>query len=127
MNFRAHLSRQRKLHLVEADLRKSRKVCQQLDLAKNPENGTPVETWFWPEKPVERLLDDEPSSSVVEEQEEDDEDEEGCEFEPHEMLEMLTRYLRGEHVYCIWCGTSFEDEGDLGRNCPGSTREDHDE
>ncbi|KAM9063279.1 G patch domain-containing protein 11 isoform 3-T6 [Sarcophilus harrisii] len=43
-----------------------------------------------------------------------------------EKLEILTRYLREEHQYCIWCGTTYEDEEDLSLNCPGPTSADHD-
>ena len=58
---------------------------------------------------------------------EEEEEEEECEFEPHEQLHMLTQYLRMWYMYCLWCGTKFEDGDDLGANCPGDTRELHDE
>ena len=54
-------------------------------------------------------------------------DREPTEFEPEEMLTMLTGYLRSEHLYCLWCGITFSDGEDLTSNCPGSTREDHDD
>ena len=53
-------------------------------------------------------------------------DQEPTEFEPEEMLSMLTGYLRSEHLYCLWCGITFSDPEDLTSNCPGPTREDHD-
>jgi hypothetical protein len=48
-------------------------------------------------------------------------------FEPDEMLSMLTGYLRSEHLYCLWCGITFSDVEDLNSHCPGGTREDHDD
>ena len=48
-------------------------------------------------------------------------------FEPDEMLSMLTGYLRSEHLYCFWCGITFSDVEDLNSHCPGGTREDHDD
>ncbi|KAI4812513.1 hypothetical protein KUCAC02_023898 [Chaenocephalus aceratus] len=41
-------------------------------------------------------------------------------------LPILTSYLRGIHFYCIWCGTTYNDEDDLCSNCPGDTEADHD-
>ncbi|XP_022429792.1 G patch domain-containing protein 11 isoform X3 [Delphinapterus leucas] len=43
-----------------------------------------------------------------------------------EKLQILTSYLREEHLYCIWCGTAYEDKEDLSSNCPGPTSADHD-
>ncbi|XP_035747913.1 G patch domain-containing protein 11 isoform X4 [Egretta garzetta] len=43
-----------------------------------------------------------------------------------EKLHILTAYLRGEHFYCIWCGTTYEDSEDLSSNCPGDSAADHD-
>lgn len=48
------------------------------------------------------------------------------ELEPCEMLPILTRYLRFEHLYCLWCGITFTNDEDLQQNCPGPTRDDHD-
>jgi hypothetical protein len=44
-----HLARR-----TEADLSKGQKSCRQLDLAKD--FTEPVEAWFWPPDPKERLL-----------------------------------------------------------------------
>ena len=35
--------------------------------------------------------------------------------------------LRMWYLFCLWCGTKFEDRDDLQSNCPGDTRELHDE
>lgn len=34
-------------------------------------------------------------------------------FQVSEKLHMLTAYLREEHFYCIWCGTTYEGESIL--------------
>uniref|UniRef100_A0A8C3IL97 G patch domain-containing protein 11 n=1 Tax=Chrysemys picta bellii TaxID=8478 RepID=A0A8C3IL97_CHRPI len=42
-----------------------------------------------------------------------------------EKLQILTAYLREEHLYCIWCGTAYEGKN-LSSNCPGDSSADHD-
>merc|ERR1712059_26163 len=61
----------------------------------------------------------------AEEEEEEEEEEEL--FSPSEKLEMLVTYLRTEHLYCLFCGISYEDTEDMEQNCPGPGREDHDD
>ena len=117
-DFRAQLSKRRRQHLVESDVYKSQKVCEQLDSEENIE--TPAEPWFWPKKP--RI-----PSAEDEEQEEEEEEEEECEFDPDEQLQILISYLRQTYFYCLYCGTRFSDAQDLAENCPGETRDDHDE
>ena len=78
----------------------------------------PAEKYFWPDKPKEAP---EADGAAVEQEEEEEEDK----LEPLEKLELLTSYLRGFHLYCIWCGTKYDDQQDLSSNCPGSTRDDH--
>ena len=80
----------------------------------------PAESWFWPKRPKE------PSAEDDEEQEVDEEEEE-CEFDPEEQLQMLISYLRQTYLYCLYCGTKFSDPEDMSGNCPGETRDDHDE
>ncbi|CAL4068384.1 unnamed protein product, partial [Meganyctiphanes norvegica] len=48
-------------------------------------------------------------------------------YKPHDQLRILTSYLRDTYFYCIWCGTAYNNTEDLNSNCPGKTREDHDE
>ncbi len=91
-------------------------MCEQLDKESGFEQ--PVESWFWPKS--------EDEAAATEEENEEEEDEE-CDFEPHEQLQMLTGYLRTEYLYCLWCGTKFDGGEDLGQNCPGDTREAHDD
>lgn len=98
--FRMRLkSRQDELRL-EGDLRRSQRACQQLDAQKNIQ--VPREAWYWirPEEETEE-----------EEEEEQDEDEYTSEdLSVLEKLQILTGYLREEHLYCIWCGTAYEGE-----------------
>merc|ERR1712071_379679 len=101
--------------LTAADLRKSQRMCENLDEKKNIDK--PVESWFWPKK--EELEDEESDNKKLKLEDE------GDELEPTEQLELLTTYLRKVHIYCIWCGTLFDDDQDLSSNCPGPTREDH--
>lgn len=100
---------------LEGDLRRSQRACLQLDEQKSVQ--TPREAWYWPSTG--------PATEDEEEiQEEDDDSEE--ELSTLDKLQILTSYLRGEHFYCIWCGTAYQDEDDLSANCPGDTSDDHD-
>lgn len=42
-------------------------------------------------------------------------------------IDMICLYLRDKYVYCVWCGTRFDDADELEKNCPGLTEPDHDE
>ncbi|XP_061405650.1 G patch domain-containing protein 11-like [Lethenteron reissneri] len=101
---------------TEEDLRKSRGACEQLDQQKGVRE--PLEPWFWMQPEPDEDEDDE-------DDEEEDDDDQPNRLQKQEMLQKLTGYLRSEHFYCIWCGTSYEDRDDLDSNCPGSTAEDH--
>jgi len=122
--FRNRMKDQASQRLTAADLRKSQRMCENLDEKKNIDK--PVESWFWPKK--EELEDEESDNKKLkleEEVEAEQSEDEGDELEPTEQLELLTTYLRKVHIYCIWCGTLFDDDQDLSSNCPGPTREDH--
>ena len=71
------------------------------------------------EQPEAADAEEDQPAMVVEQQQQ--------EFEPEEMLSILTGYLRSEHLYCLWCGITFSDVEDLNSNCPGPTRDDHDD
>ncbi|XP_064428193.1 G patch domain-containing protein 11 isoform X2 [Mirounga angustirostris] len=105
---------------LEGDLRRSQRACQQLDTQKNIQ--FPREAWYW------LGLEEETEEEEEEEEEkEPDEDEYKSEdLSVLEKLQILTGYLREEHLYCIWCGTAYEDKEDLSSNCPGPTSADHD-
>ncbi|KAB7501545.1 G patch domain-containing protein 11 [Armadillidium nasatum] len=46
---------------------------------------------------------------------------------PSEQLQVLTSYLRSTYFYCTWCFTEYESLDDLEANCPGSSRQEHDD
>jgi len=52
--FRAQMREKHLARRTEADLNKGQKSCRQLDLARD--FTEPVEVWFWPPDPKERLL-----------------------------------------------------------------------
>ncbi|XP_065064161.1 G patch domain-containing protein 11-like isoform X2 [Rhopilema esculentum] len=99
---------------VTFDLRKAQKACEQLDSAKNLEA---MEKWFW------QIPDDNESGD---DDSDDSEETDKIECpEEWEMLEKITQYLRGVHLYCVWCGITYNDEDDLNGSCPGNTFESH--
>ncbi|KAM6367395.1 G patch domain-containing protein 11 isoform 2-T4 [Alca torda] len=112
--FRIRFKNKQEERKMEGDLRKSQRACQQLDMQKDID--VPKETWYWLEPEEEDKKD-----------EEDKEDEcTSTDLSVSEKLHVLTTYLREEHFYCIWCGTTYEDAEDLSSNCPGNSAADHD-
>merc|ERR1711962_293 len=135
-DFRASQSKKIKAKQVEGDLFRAQKATRQLDMSKD--FTEPIESWFWPkvfqENTDENETDlEEPKIKDItnEEQIQDDfdeiEEEEEVEIPPDEMLKIITEYLRTEYLFCIWCGITFENAEDLNSNCPGNSREDHDD
>ncbi|KAI9574963.1 hypothetical protein HD554DRAFT_2011635 [Boletus coccyginus] len=41
-------------------------------------------------------------------------------------LSLVLAYLRDNYAYCFWCGTRYENAGDLEKHCPGPSEDDHD-
>nr|XP_023652099.1 G patch domain-containing protein 11 [Paramormyrops kingsleyae] len=119
-DFRLRMRSEREQRQTEGDLRKSQRVCEQLDNQKDI--TVPRESWYWPDTTNKEEEDEEDEE---EEQEVEDEDE-GQQLTSLDKLQILTSYLRGVHLYCIWCGTAYSDEDDLNANCPGDTASDHD-
>ncbi|XP_010594171.1 G patch domain-containing protein 11 isoform X2 [Loxodonta africana] len=116
--FRMRLKNKQDEMKLEGDLKRSQRACQQLDTQKNIQ--IPREAWYW-------LRPEQESEEEEEEEKEQDEDEVKSEdLSVMEKLQILTSYLREEHLYCIWCGTAYEDKEDLSSNCPGPTSADHD-
>lgn len=113
--FRAQMREKHMARRLESDLYKAQKSCRDLDEKK--EFSEPAEAFFWPKiiKPK------------TEEEEDDDEDEEEEVFTVSEKIGLLITYLRLEHFYCLYCGISYESEEELTKDCPGPSREDHDE
>uniref|UniRef100_A0A8C2P8E3 G patch domain-containing protein 11 n=1 Tax=Capra hircus TaxID=9925 RepID=A0A8C2P8E3_CAPHI len=98
--FRIRLKNKQDEMKLEGDLRRSQRACQQLDTQKNIQ--VPREAWYW-------LRPEEETEEETEEEKEQDEDEYKSEdLSVLEKLQILTSYLREEHLYCIWCGTAYE-------------------
>uniref|UniRef100_A0A8C0MC87 DUF4187 domain-containing protein n=1 Tax=Canis lupus familiaris TaxID=9615 RepID=A0A8C0MC87_CANLF len=114
--FRLRLKHKQDEVKLEGDLRRSQRACQQLDTQKNIQ--VPREAWYW--------LGLEEETDEEEEKEQDEDDYKNEDLSILEKLQILTGYLREEHLYCIWCGTAYEDKEDLSSNCPGPTAADHD-
>ena len=147
--FRSSLARKNRSRRTESDLYTSQKTCHQLDTVKG--FTEPVEPWFWPAQT--RVTEDEEDEDTVpteaaktasdSDEGDDDEDrfreipvkekavqlddEEEDEFSPEEKLGILTGYLRSQYFYCLWCGITYSDSDEMKFNCPGDTREDHDD
>ena len=118
--FRAQMREKHLARRLESDLYKAQKSCRDLDEKKEYEE--PAESFFWPK--IEKPRTDESEGGDDEEDEEEEEEEV---FTVSEKLGLLLTYLRLEYFYCIYCGISYESDDDMQSNCPGPTREDHDE
>lgn len=103
---------------LSGDLRKSQRICEQLDSETGVEE--PLRPWFWFSNQSETADDDD----YYEEEEEEEEEEESA-LEPEEQLFFILEYLRSKYFYCIWCGTKYEDDNDMDSNCPGMEKDDH--
>ena len=156
-DFRASQSLKLKSRRIESDLFRAQKACRQLDMSKEITEPVEIWFWpkTIPEAPgifivlfkifwnfnlqlqlfvytlSEEVQDDNDEIRIQEIHEEDnddvDEEEEEIEFPPDQMLLVITQYLRTEHLFCIWCGITFNDTEDLENSCPGNSREDHDD
>ncbi|XP_029962731.1 G patch domain-containing protein 11 [Salarias fasciatus] len=117
-DFRSRVRTEREERKIEGDLRRSQRTCEQLDSQKGI--TVPREDWYWPKANTDDDDDDDNEDDPKEEEEE-----EIIELSSLDKLQILTSYLRGVHFYCIWCGTTYNDEDDLCSNCPGDTAADH--
>uniref|UniRef100_A0A3Q0RAH4 G patch domain containing 11 n=1 Tax=Amphilophus citrinellus TaxID=61819 RepID=A0A3Q0RAH4_AMPCI len=117
-DFRSRVRTEREERKIDGDLRRSQRACEQLDSQKGI--TVPREDWYWP-----KANTDDEDDSLKEVEEEEEEEEEITELTSFDKLHILTSYLRGVHFYCIWCGTTYNDEEDLYSNCPGETAADH--
>lgn len=113
--FRERMRNKVSIRNLMADLRKSQKVCQQLDVQNDVTE--PMRPWFW--YSVEYDED--------EEEEYDDEEYEEDEIEPDEQLSFILDYLRTKYLYCLWCGVQYDSADDINSNCPGIEKCDHDD
>lgn len=116
--FRAQMREKHMARRLESDLFKAQKSCKDLDERK--EYNEPVEIFFWP-------LVEVPKSDEDAEEEEEEPEEVEDPFTVTEKLNLLLTYIRLEHLYCLYCGISYESQDDMDQNCPGPNREDHDD
>ncbi|XP_033031931.1 G patch domain-containing protein 11 isoform X5 [Trachypithecus francoisi] len=98
--FRMRLKNKQDEMKLEGDLRRSQRACQQLDAQKNIQ--VPREAWYW-------LRLEEETEEDEEEKEQDEDEYKSEDLSVLEKLQILTSYLREEHLYCIWCGTAYEE------------------
>ncbi|XP_012257853.2 G patch domain-containing protein 11 [Athalia rosae] len=117
-DFRERIAQKKTEQMIEVDLRRSQKSCEQLDTQHNI--TTPDEVWYWPV-----VLKEKNEESESESEDEDKTFDESIELTTSEKLEILTKYLRDKYFYCIWCGAAYDGADDLRDNCPGRTRDDH--
>ncbi|KAH9894268.1 hypothetical protein C8Q73DRAFT_695078 [Cubamyces lactineus] len=45
---------------------------------------------------------------------------------PRDRLTLVLDYLRRKYAYCFWCGTQYDDQEDMEKNCPGADEDAHD-
>ncbi|OSC99170.1 hypothetical protein PYCCODRAFT_1395626 [Trametes coccinea BRFM310] len=45
---------------------------------------------------------------------------------PRDRLTLVLDYLRRKYAYCFWCGTQYDDQEDMEKNCPGPEEDAHD-
>jgi hypothetical protein len=104
-NYQDNLKEKYYLKRLRIDIAKCQSVCERLDKEKfNLE-----ENILWKNNKQDINEDDE------------EEDPPNSEFQ----LKKLTEYLRDKHLYCIWCGQTFETLDELENTCPGNERDLH--
>ena len=108
------------LKLIETDLRKAQLAI----MAADEQEG--IKSKFWLQQ-TKSLRDIDGYSLVSEEIVEDPAKLEFEQLDTEEKLETCVKYLRQEYYYCIWCGCRYDDTNDLLTNCPGTSRDDHDD
>ena len=103
-----------------SDIKSSQKACYNLD----SEAGItePGSDFFWPYRVVQEMKE-----KTGDEGEMSESDIENDQLDVLQAkLRQLTTRLKGEYLYCIWCGIRFETESDLVNECPGDSRQSHD-
>lgn len=100
-------------NLCISDLRKCQRVCYEMDQRMNIVK--PINDYFWP-RHIMNIEDDDEAFRL----------ERLTEDELFDCLENIISYLREQFLYCIYCGSTFEDKDDMESQCPGVSREQHD-
>jgi hypothetical protein len=95
---------------LRIDIAKCQSICERLDKEKfNLE-----ENILWRN-----------NKQDVDEDDDDNEEDSDNQSNMESQLKKLTEYLREKHLYCIWCGQTFETSDELENNCPGNERDLH--
>ena len=94
---------------LRSDIRKCQITCEKLDREKFQLEENPL----W-----KNHGDDD-------DEKEPDEEDDDRPLNTEAQLNMLTCYLRDKHLYCIWCGQTFDTSDELENTCPGNDRDLH--
>lgn len=97
---------------LRSDIAKCQSVCERLDR----ERFHLEESNLW--KKTTEVINDNVGDN-------NDDDDKIDQFTMEDQLEKLTEYLRDKHLYCIWCGHTFETNEELESICPGNERDLH--
>jgi hypothetical protein len=103
---------------ITSDLKKIRSACQSLDEKNNIEKH-----WFWPEDAKVRDIRDQDFYFKKEQ----DTLDMFQQLPEDEKLEMINEYVRSRYYYCVWCGLAYTTREEMLNECPGNSREIHDE
>ncbi|CAF1047236.1 unnamed protein product [Rotaria sordida] len=108
--YQDHLKQKYYLKRLHIDIAKCQSICERFDREKlNLE-----ENILWKKNKQDEEDDDEEEQSGNDDQ-----------SNMENQLKTLTNYLRDTHLYCIWCGQTFETLDELQNICPGNERDLH--
>ncbi|CAF0888608.1 unnamed protein product [Adineta ricciae] len=111
--YQDHLKQKYHFKRLRKDIGKCQSICEKLDREKfNLE-----ENILWRNSNIQQ---DEKG-----EEDEDFDDGNNQQVVMELQLKTLTEYLRDKHLYCIWCGQTFETSEELDDTCPGNERDLH--
>lgn len=113
--YQDHLKQKYYSKRLRIDIAKCQSVCERLDREKlNLEENI---LWKNQNKDKQEEVDDD--NDINEEQETNNQ------LRMEIQLKKLTTYLRETHLYCIWCGQTFDTLEELENTCPGNERDLH--
>ncbi|CAF3787785.1 unnamed protein product [Rotaria sp. Silwood1] len=116
--YQDHLKQKYYLKRLHIDIAKCQSICERFDREKlNLE-----ENILWKKKKQDKEEDDDDDDDEDEEEQQGNDDDQ---FNMENQLKKLTNYLRDQHLYCIWCGQTFETLDELQNTCPGNERDLH--
>ncbi|GLV43310.1 uncharacterized protein CBL_14012, partial [Carabus blaptoides fortunei] len=119
-DFRARLKRKREMSDLKHTYSKLQRMCFVYD--DSDLIGKPLYKWFWPDKGSSDSATD---SNSDEDEEKKPEILDSLELERRNHC--IGEYLREKYLYCQFCQSMFCDDNDMNKNCPGPTKEDHEE